>query len=132
MNSNKVKQNALPRARYKELYYKALQYNDWKDALKEVAFLSAANNDGMPRGSGISDPVSQKAIKLEGILKKIHAVEKCARLAGGEEMAAAVLKGATTPGVNYNWLVDNGYCYCGRRQYDEARFRFYWLLDKEL
>ncbi len=63
-------------------YQQVKAERDW--VLQNMDSLRASNLDGMPRGSGVSDPVAQAFDKLEALLKRY--TEQLKRL--GAEQAA--------------------------------------------
>lgn len=132
MNSKELKAYRIEsKWRFSELYAYTLQYNDWLEELQNLTYLSAPEIDGMPRSPNIGDPVSIAAIRQANLASKVATVEKCARLCARDRSTQqAVLKGVTTAGASYDWLRDRGLVYCGKRQYYEARMRYFWYLDK--
>lgn len=132
MNSRNIRKYKLSRDRFRQLYYFCLQYHSWQQELKEISELNAVNVDGMPHGSTVGAPTERLAIKRAEIHNKINIVEKCAHEAGGKHLYRAILLGVTVQNCTYNWLRLNGYAYCGKNQYYEARKYFYYLLDKEI
>lgn len=131
MNSKVSKAYKINKYRYAELRAFAIQYHTWKHYLAELTSLSAVNIDGLPHGGGVSDPTASKADELHRLSSRIKLIEDCCLAAGGDENYYAILKGVTTPNSNYNWLHMKGFCFCGRRQYYEMRYKFYYILDKE-
>lgn len=116
--------------RFAELYAYTLQYWDWKNELENYPYLSAQDIDGMPKGSSIGDPAGEMAIRIAALATKVSNIENSARLCSPDKhIQEAVLKGVTTAESSYEWLQAQGKIYCGRRQYYEARRRFYWHLN---
>lgn len=66
----------------KDEYQQVKKERDW--VLQNMDSLRASNLDGMPRGSGVSDPVAQAFAKLEALLNRY--TEQLERL--GAEQAA--------------------------------------------
>lgn len=128
---NISKKYKLSGARFMELYYWTLQYNEWLEQLAEIQFISGVKYNPAPGGSGTSDTVATTAEKRELLLKNIGIVHAAAREAGGDDMYQALLKGVTTPKSSYVYLRSHGIATCGERQYYEARRKFYWLVDKK-
>lgn len=117
--------------RFAELYAYTLQYWDWKNELENYTYLSAQDLDGMPKGSAIGDSVGEMAVRILTLRTKINNIEHCAKMCSPDKhIQEAVLMGVTNADSSYEWLRSQGKCYCGRRQYYEARRRFYFYLDK--
>ncbi len=106
------------------------QYIDMKHQIEGLPVLSAVSTDGLPGGTKISDPVGSLASKRDKLLSKIKAIEDASGLLG--DIGPGVLKGVTTIGVSYEWLRQNQFIFCGRRQYYDARQMFFWYLDKKI
>lgn len=51
----------ISRRRYKELVQICLQYSEYKEKARDLLGLQAKCVDGMPRGSGISNPTARQA-----------------------------------------------------------------------
>lgn len=131
MNNRRLKKYKLPDYRFRELRNAVFQYPEWKERVAEKTELTAVNIDGLPHGGGISDPTAQGASRCENELRKIRIVNQCSRMCAKDStLQNAVLKGATTPGVTFNWLKQRGYVFHERDAYYIARARFYFLLDK--
>lgn len=124
-----AKSMELTPERFRELMYFCFQYGEWIEKLKSGPEKDAII-EGMPRSSGTGDPTGEVAIWMAELTKKCDLIERTAMEAGGENYMA-VLKGVTVRGSNYAWLKAKGYAFCGKRQYYQARRRFYWLLDKK-
>lgn len=126
---NNPKYKIKNKERFRELYYFALQYSEWKKELSAITVIGSPNIDGMPKGASVGDPTGRIATSQAELISKITLVEQCAKDAD-PSIYKGVLKGVTTPNMTYNWLVYNKYLYCGRDKYYIARSRFYWLLNQ--
>lgn len=85
------KQINITLGRYEELKGFCKQYDDWKEEARSLLGISAIKMDGMPHGTGKSDPVARAAERRERLLAKISIVEGCAK-ASGEEWAEAMIE----------------------------------------
>ena len=85
------KQINITLGRYEELKGFCKQYDDWKEEARSLLGISALNMDGMPHGTGKSDPVARAAERRERLLAKISIIDGCAK-AGGEEWAEALIE----------------------------------------
>lgn len=72
-------QIGISKARYHELLNFCRQYDDWRREANSLLGISAIRMDGMPHGSGKSDPVARAAERRERLLAKISIVEGCAK-----------------------------------------------------
>ena len=65
----------LPQGIYISTLWIIRDYARMKESIED-AILTTPDHDGMPRGSGISDPTAAKAMKLsDAIMKRIRAIE---------------------------------------------------------
>ena len=128
MNSREIRAYKVRnKSRMEELVRIAWQYQDMRMELDSLATV-APELDGMPRGSSIGDPVFAAAVRREKLAERVMAIERCARVAGGD-CAEGLLIGVTTRGSSYNWLRMTGKIYCGRDQYYIMRTKFFYLLN---
>lgn len=132
MKSNAMRKYKIAsKPRFMELYNFAMQYPEWKMKAAEFTELKAVDNDGLPHGSGISDPTADAAASCETELRKIKIVETCAKLcAGNDNLRTAVLKAVTTPGITFKWLKAHNMLFYEKDAFYIARRKFYYLLDK--
>lgn len=107
--------------RYNELKYFCRQYKEWKSKTKYG--LSAINNDGMPHARSISNPTEQQAIRNEKFLANIVTVEVTCQEADNE-IWQYILRNVAY-GETYEYMNPP----CGRRQFYQARRRFFYILD---
>lgn len=118
------------KSRSEELVRICWQYRAMLDEMDSLA-TSAPSMDGLPHGTGISDPTHAAAVRRERLRERIRAIERCAHAAGGD-CYKGLLLGVTTRGSSYEWLRINDNIFCGRNQYYGMRSKFFWLLDREL
>lgn len=131
MNSREIRAYKVRnKSRMEELVRIAWQYQDMRMELDSLATV-APELDGMPRGSSIGDPVFAAAVRREKLAERVMAIERCARVAGGD-CSEGLLIGVTTRGSSYNWLKMTGKIYCGRDQYYIMRTKFFYLLNLAL
>ena len=72
-------QIGISKSRYLELLNFCRQYDDWKKEASSLLGISAIRIDGLPHGTGKSDPVARAAERRERLLAKISIVEGCAK-----------------------------------------------------
>lgn len=133
MNSRRLKRwDITSRRRLAELKAFAWQYKEWVAALEEITDLPAVENDGMPHGTSIGDPVARIAEAREAYTFKINLVDTCIRFcAMDDNLRSAVFRSVTTPGgISYNRLKQQGRLNYERDAYYEAVHKFYWHLDQ--
>ena len=119
----------ISKNRYRELLYYCRQYPDWKVEADSLLGVRAVKMDGMPHGTGKSDPVANAAERRDKLITKISVVDECAKAVGG--------------GVWYDALIQNiclGKAYekidaailptSYRHAFYEKRREFFELLDK--
>lgn len=130
MNSKAIRAYKIPPLRQQELTRICWQYRDMLAELDSLA-TAAPELDGMPRGTTAGDPVYAAAVRREKLSGRVFAIERCARVAGGD-CYDGLLLGVTTRGASYDWLHARGAIYCGKNQYYTMRAQFYYLLNLAL
>ncbi len=85
-------QIGISKERYLELKYFCRQYDRWKKESDSLLGISAIRMDGMPHGSGMSDPVARAAERRERLLAKMSIIEGCAKASGSGEWASALIE----------------------------------------
>ena len=113
----------ISKHRYRELYNFCLQYPDFTREKKDCYAISATKYGDAPRGSGVSNPTAISAEKAYKLSKNIDLIESAAIEAGGD-IYPYLLK-AVTEGCSW----EDVYPPCGRRQFYQARRRFFYLLN---
>ena len=66
----------LPHNIYKMLTYMVRSYYELLERREEILNSSPKPADGMPRGSGVSDPTADKATRLAVVDSQIHAISQ--------------------------------------------------------
>nr|DAE22795.1 MAG TPA: hypothetical protein [Siphoviridae sp. ct2hZ16] len=119
----RLEKYGISQNRYGELYYFCKQYEEMRQKLSNARGLDAVSNDGMPHGNGISDPTARKAdaaIKLSEDIRIIEDTAKEVDPMNWKTLLKNII--AETP---YEHMV----VYCGRRQFYDARIKFFCLLN---
>ena len=109
----------IPKARYHELRYFCLQFDEW---LRAVVAL-----DGLATRE-CRDPTEREALERLRFENKIKMVEDSAKKAGFE-LAPWLIIGVTT-GKSYDTISASNRIPCCREVYYTMYRRFFWLLDK--
>lgn len=119
--------------RFKELYYYALQYQEWKDELKYKYDTSKAMSvSGMPISNfNGSNSTEDAAVKCAELSHKINTVEAAARLAD-PDLYKYILKAVTSEGINYNYLKTVMDIPCSKNTFYDRRRKFYWILAQNM
>ena len=122
----------LEKERYKELLSFCRQYPTWLAEARGALDLKAQNMDGMPHGSGISNPVAAAAEARDRVLRKIEMVEGCARAVADGEWYQAIIFHVCMGWsyerirINHPEMLKNSY----RSKFFDAKRQFFILLDK--
>ena len=86
------KQIGMSKDRYIELLHFCRQYPDWKREASSMLGIRAIKADGLPKGTGKSDPVALAAERRDRLLEKIRIIDDCAKEVGGGEWYAAIIQ----------------------------------------
>ena len=106
----------LNRFKYRELNYFCYQYNLWKAQIRDIEGeigISGVNYDGMPHAHNNESPIEDVAIRLALLSSKVELIEKAARLTDAE-LAGAILRYCTTPGMNFQQLCRREHVHCSQ------------------
>ncbi|MBP1544854.1 MAG: hypothetical protein J6A16_12230 [Oscillospiraceae bacterium] len=113
----------IPPNVYRELKYLCLQYEDMRREIAGCYGISAVSCDSVG-GSSISDPTAARAEKAMRLSADVDKIDEALRLAADEPVRSCIRR-AVTCGLKYEHL---GAVPMGRRQFYEARRRFFYLL----
>ena len=117
----------IERHRYYELKHFCLQYDDWKNYIREIDGMKSKNLPECVSGKNISNPVLWAVEKREDYLLKIRIVEEAAYQTSPELMNY-ILK-AVTKGLKYENLRMVYNLPCGREMWYELYRKFFYILD---
>ena len=113
----------ISKHRYYELKHFCLQYPEWKELLRDAAWLT-----GEPGGDPEwSDPTSGEVCSRERLVRQVRMVEDCA-YAASSEIGSYILK-AVTEDLSFVHLSMIDGIPCGKDMYYDRYRRFFWLLD---
>ena len=115
----------ISRAKYNELKYFCMQYEEKKRELHNGYGLGAVCSDGMPKGNLPGNPTERVAIRNAQIQKDIELIEQTA-MEADSEIYQWLIKNVTE-GVPYEWLNAPK----GRKQFYESRRFFFYLLAQK-
>lgn len=122
----------LPKYKYRTVVNFCLQYHELKDELRSIDGWHSGNNDGMPHGTGTSDPVANDAIRRQEIQKKIDIIEESVRECVTGIMQPYILKSITTEYIGYQYLNTMFNIPMGQRQFSELRRKVYYHIAKKI
>lgn len=115
----------ISRAKYNELKYFCMQYEEKKRELHKGYGLNAIVNDGLPKGNLPGNPVESQAIRNAALQADVDLIEHTAMEAGAAVYQWLIKN--VTEGVPYEWLNVPS----GRRQFYETRRYFFFLLAQK-
>lgn len=122
----------LNKFKYKELAYFCYQYNEWLSQIRDINHnlgVAGVNYDGMPHAHNTESSVEKLAIKLAMLNSRIKLIEKAAMLTDNE-LAAALLKYCTTPGMSFRELCSVETVNCSESTFYRKRSEFFVILGK--
>lgn len=115
----------ITRKKYNELKYFCAQYREKKNELRHSYGITAAENDGMPKGNKIGNPTQNRAVRNDMLQKDIELIEQTA-IEADNEIYEYILKNIAD-GTPYEWMdVPKG-----RKQFYESRRYFFYLLSQK-
>ena len=115
----------ISRAKYNELKYFCMQYEEKKRELHKGYGLNAIVNDGLPKGNLPGNPGEGQAIRNAVLQADVDLIEHTAMEAGADVYQWLIKN--VTEGVPYEWLNVPS----GRRQFYETRRYFFFLLAQK-
>lgn len=121
-----LKKYDISSAKYRELKYFCLQYEEWKSIINsDASAIKAVTLSDMPSAHNPSDMTSAIAIKRAEVRAKCELIEQTA-IEADNEIYKYIIKNVTQ-GVLYEYMPVP----CGRRQFYSARRKFFYLLSKK-
>ena len=130
--ANQTKSNGyrywISENRRKELEHFCRQYHDWQLRLNCVNSMSKIPEEKLSKNGTYSDPTANAAEVREYFTDRMDMVRDCCHKAASEIIAKCIFD-AVTNGYSYDQLCSKREVPCGRRQFYEARQRFFWHLS---
>ena len=125
------KQIGISKNRYMQLMHFCRQYPEWKTEANSLRGIRAIKADGLPHGSGKSDPVAMTAEKRDRLLTKIGVVDECAKKIGNGEWYAAIIQNVC---IGRSWTqMDVALMPTSNKNaFFRMRREFFEMLDKKL
>ena len=130
---NKSKYN-ISNYRFRELYYFCLQYEGWKENIKEIRNpLKGMQYSEMPSSApGVSSkPTENIAIECAEYSHKCRLIEYAAKEAD-PELYKYILFAVTHENITFKYLKAKMNIPCERDRYYDSRRKFYFILDKTI
>lgn len=115
----------LPTAQYRTAVNYCLSYKDLKKDLLNLNGWHSHNDDGQPRGVGISDPTANEGIKRARIEKKIDVIEGSVRDVAGRWLYADMLRSVTDEHCTFQMLKMKGLP-LNKNAFVKMRREIYW------
>ena len=127
LNQEKFK---ISNYRFRELYYFCLQYEEWKEQLKEKRNpLKAMPMSGMPTSGNVGNPTESAAIACAELSMKCKMIEQAAKEAD-PELWEYIVFAVTHENITFNYLKANMDFPYERDRYYNSRRKFYFILDR--
>ena len=129
---NKDKYN-ISNYRFRELYYFCLQYDEWKQELKEKRNpLKATKYSGIPSsGSCTSNQTEKIGIECAELAHKCSLIEEAAK-AADPELWRYILFAVTNENITFKSLKMQMNIPCERDRYYNSRRKFYFVLNNRM
>ena len=124
------KQIGISKNRYMQLMHFCRQYPEWKTEANSLLGIKAVKMDGMPHGSGVSDPVAVAAERRERLIVKIGIVDECARAIENGDWYAALIQNVCI-GKSYTQMDRALMPTSDKNAFFKKRREFFDLLDKK-
>lgn len=115
----------ISRAKYNELKYFCMQYNEKKQELHKSYGLKSTVNDGIPKGNLSGKPVERATIRNEILRTDIELIEQTA-IEADSEIYQWIIKNVTE-GLPYEYM---DVPLSRTKFYDSRRYFFYLLAQK--
>ena len=123
------RQIGISQNRYRELLHYCRQYPEWKTEANSLLRIRAIKADGMPHGTGKSDPVAVAVEKRERLIEKIAIVDECAKAIDGGAWYASIIQNVCI-GRSYEQMDRALMPTSDKNAYFRKRREFFELLDK--
>ena len=117
-------------SRYRELLHFCRQYPEWKTEAASLIGIRAIKMDGMPHGTGRSDPVAIAAEKREKLMEKIAMVDECAKAIDNGDWYASIIQNVCI-GRSYEQMDRALMPTSNKNAYFKKRTEFFELLNKK-
>lgn len=125
------KKYSLGKYRFREVYYFALQYNEWQQELKHnTDTVKSRKLTGMPGAAGAGDETERLAIRRVELRKNMETIEQAA-IETDPELYQYILLAVTNEWATYNYLKTSLNIPCGKNSFYDRRRKFYWILSQK-
>lgn len=120
----------LPKYEFKTVVAFCFQYPELKRKLRDIDGYHAVVNDGMPHGTGKSDPVAYDAMKRAEIQEKIDIIEQTTKEHTGI-LYKWMIQGITDETMTYNRLRNQGIP-ISKNLYSDLRRKVYYHIAQRI
>ena len=118
--------------RFRELYYFCLQYEEWKQRLKEKRNpLKGMQYSGMPSSGNPGNPTESNAIECAELSRKCEMIEQAAKEADAD-LWEYIVFAVTNKDITFEHLKMQRNIPCERDCYYNIRRKFYFILDSKM
>lgn len=122
----------LPYDTYKYVVSYCYAYHDFKRQLQDLDGWHAHEQDGMPRGTEMSDPTPQEAMRRMRLEERINVIEDSI-IDTDPFLYDWLLEGVTRRGVTFNYLkAKKGMPVVDKNQYSELRRQVYYRVAERI
>lgn len=123
----KLQKYGISKAKYLELKYFCMQYNDYLESI-QYGMKNSGQDAGMPKGSiSTSSPVEKQAIDNVKAIDAVNTIDSAIAAVADDEQMRNCIRQAVTLGTAYEYMKVP----CGRRQFYELRREFFYILSKK-
>jgi hypothetical protein len=106
-----------------------LQYDERKKKMEELRYPSPPKSDGMPRGSGISNPTERNGM-MAACLSLENKIMEQAAVEASADLCPWILKAAKYD-LKFDYLHLCEGMPCGKNEFQKLRHKFYYILDQK-
>ncbi|MGI6042126.1 MAG: hypothetical protein ACOYBH_07900 [Candidatus Alectryocaccobium sp.] len=122
----------LSKSAFREAYYHALRYQEWKDRYNTLDGIKGIDYSADRVSSGVpGHPTESIAIQKEELSRKIKMIESLVSDVA-PDIERYLLKAVTTEGITFEYLKQMMDIPCGKTYYYGKRRMFYAKLSAEL
>lgn len=127
LNSDKYK---ISKNRFRELYYFCLQYDEWKEELKELNHtVKSIQISDMPSSHNYRDQTADLVERRISLQEKCELIEQTA-IEAAPDIYQYIIEGVTCEYATFSYLSSKGIP-CSHNTYYDRRRKFYYLLSKK-
>ena len=122
----------LPKYTFRTVVNFCFQYHELKEQLASIDGWHSGNNDGMPHGTGTSDPVANDAIRRAEIQKKIDIIEESVMECTDEVTYPFFLQAITEENHGYEFINRNVQVPMNGKEFSKVRRKIYYTIAHKI